>query len=69
MIAVTPKQRNPAEVKLEQLRDQLFPGSANEIYDRNVHKRLQHHSTDDWPDVDALGAARREGQKRFSRLL
>jgi hypothetical protein len=37
MIAVTPKQRNPSEVKLEQLRDQLFPGSANEIYDRNVH--------------------------------
>jgi hypothetical protein len=37
MITVTPKQRNPSEVKLEQLRDQLFPGSANEIYDRNVH--------------------------------
>jgi hypothetical protein len=37
MIALTPKQRNASEVKLEQLKDQLFPGSANEIYDRNVH--------------------------------
>jgi hypothetical protein len=37
MITVTAKQKNPAEVKLEQLRDQLFPGSASEIYDRNVH--------------------------------
>src|SRR5579872_5505684 len=37
MIRVTAKQKNPSEIKLEQLRDQLFPGSANEIYDRNVH--------------------------------
>ena len=37
MIPTRAKQKHPAEVKREQLRDQLFPGSAGEIYDRNVH--------------------------------
>jgi len=37
MILGRAKQKHPAEIKREQLRDQLFPGSANEIYDRNVH--------------------------------
>lgn len=31
------KQKHQAEIKREQLRDQLFPGSANEIYDRKIH--------------------------------
>src|SRR5882757_7949228 len=31
------KPKHAAEVKREQLRDQLFPGSATEIFDRNVH--------------------------------
>jgi len=32
------KQKKPqVEVRLEQLRDQLFPGSAGEIWDRTVH--------------------------------
>ncbi len=29
--------KHHAEIKREQLRDQLFPGSASEIYDRNIH--------------------------------
>jgi hypothetical protein len=29
--------KHAAEIKREQLRDQLFPSSANEIYDRNIH--------------------------------
>jgi hypothetical protein len=37
MIPTRTKQKHPAEAKREQLRDQLFPGSANEIFDRNVH--------------------------------
>jgi hypothetical protein len=37
MILRVPKPKHPAEVKREELRDQLFPGSANEIYDRTVH--------------------------------
>ncbi len=37
MIPVNGKQRHPAEVKREELRDQLFPGSANEIFDRKIH--------------------------------
>jgi len=37
VIPIRPKEKNAAEVKLEQLRDQLFPGSASEIYDRHVH--------------------------------
>jgi hypothetical protein len=37
MILRPSKPKHPAEVKREDLRDQLFPGSANEIYNRNVH--------------------------------
>jgi hypothetical protein len=37
MILRVAKPKHPAEVKREDLRNQLFPGSANEIYDRNVH--------------------------------
>jgi len=36
-MALLKPKKNQLEVKLEELRDQLFPGSANEIWDRNIH--------------------------------
>jgi hypothetical protein len=32
-----PKPKNQAEAKREQIRDALFPGSAQDIYDRKIH--------------------------------
>src|SRR5581483_6170 len=37
MILSIPKAKNQAETKREALRDKLFPGSANDIYDRKIH--------------------------------
>jgi hypothetical protein len=33
----TASQRNAADLKREQIREQLWPGSSNEIFDRSKH--------------------------------